>query len=164
MNPEENAYPYPSVQFGARRVPDPKDPDYSVVLSIAPVHEQITFASRDRLTQVVVPWEDLPRHQDRMTVREWDGIVNMLKRHVGQHGSTTSTFSVSETSRGSLRNSAQEVLNALAQLGASSDDALAIILSEITASDDPFKTGGDWIARFTNAVNAIIKEAEANDG
>jgi DNA topoisomerase VI subunit B len=65
---------------------------------------------------------------------------------------------VSETQ--AIRSQAKEVMNALKAMGASSDDAMAIILSEIAASDDPRAVASQWMTRFTNDVAAIIREGE----
>lgn len=50
--------------------------------------------------------------------------------------------------------------NAMARLGASVDDALALIMVDIIGADDPFKAGGDWIAKFTNRVSETVREEE----
>lgn len=39
-----------------------------------------------------------------------------------------------------------------------SDDALTLILEEIKHADDPFKTGGEWMTRITNAISEAIRE------
>lgn len=67
---------------------------------------------------------------------------------------------VSETQ--SIRSRAEEVMSALEAVGATSDDAMAIILSEITASDDPRSAASQWMTRFTNDVAAIIREGESD--
>ena len=67
---------------------------------------------------------------------------------------------VSETE--AIRSQAKDVMNALEAMGASSDDAMAIILSEIAASDDPRTVASHWMTRFTNDVAAIIREGESD--
>jgi hypothetical protein len=41
-----------------------------------------------------------------------------------------------------------------------SDDALRLILEEIKHADDPLKSAGEWITKFTNGVTEITRKLE----
>ena len=184
---------------GAIKPPvNPKDIDYSRVVSIAPNREELTFTTHDRTELVTVSYETLQHHQRRMTMREWREVEKALVKYGGlpwgagavqyqgnveiavnpgsdkpserltrqQAASLAKSLpnpfdpnpEVSETE--AIRSQAKDVMNALEAMGASSDDAMAIILSEIAASDDPRALASQWMTRFTNDVAAIIREGE----
>lgn len=174
---------------GALYQVNPGDIDYSRVISIAPNREELTFATHDRTELVRVSYASLEQHQRRMTMREWREVEKALVKYDAPEWSKFSEIKVvggggllnrpserltrqnagrlakampnpfdesrvSETD--GIRAQAKEVMNA------TSDDALAIILSEIAASDDPREAASQWMTRFTTDVAAIIREGEAD--
>ena len=40
------------------------------------------------------------------------------------------------------------------------DDALTLIVETIRHSDDPFTTGGEWLAKVSTAISKVIRDAE----
>ncbi len=186
MNPDDES----KVGSKVGRTPGPGDLDPSAIVAISMSLDEFTFASYDRASYVTVSGNQLRELRDYMTVSEWRELDRKVKGAVSSGSSeigfatppassvptsapnpkfTVPPSTVSETlaaqaaSDGSPAAIAKTVMNALTKMGATSDDALAIILAEIEASDDPFKASGDWIAKITNAANAVVKEVEGDE-
>jgi hypothetical protein len=157
------------------------DPDYGVILSFDLRNERITFASHDRHSHVSMDWEALTKHAGEMTAREWKNINDGLRKYAGTGHSVVSVNSTpgkpspvlvaqaagiarEAEALQSVREQAKGVMNALTALGATTDDALAIILSEISAADDPREAAAMWVTRFTDDVMAVLREYDAEQG
>lgn len=170
-----------------RPAPGPGDLDPGAIVAISLKRDAVTFASYDRLSHVMISGNQLRRLRERMTHSERRELDRKVKNRLcptsfGEISFATPTAAtapkftvpepeptVSETLAAQAASgsgpaaSAKAVMNALTKMGATSDDALAIILAEIAASDDPFKVSGDWIAKITNAANAVVKEVESDE-
>jgi hypothetical protein len=154
------------------------DPDYGVILSFDLRNERITFASHDRRTHVSMDWSALPTHAGEMTKREWTNINEGLRRYAGKTSGIESVGSMPTTPSPyltapkasepegvrTIREQAQDVMNALTAMGATTDDALAIILSEISAAEDVREAAAAWVTRFTDDVMAVLREHDAEQG
>lgn len=176
MNPDDES----KVGSKVGRTPGPGDLDPSAIVAISVSLDEFTFASYDRASYVTVSGNQLRELRDYMTVSEWRELDRKVKGAVSSGSSeigfatppassvpertVSETLAAQAASDGGPAASAKAVMNALTKMGATSDDALAIILAEIAASDDPFKASGDWIAKITNAANAVVKEVEGDEG
>lgn len=154
------------------------DPDYGAILSFDLRNERITFASHDRRSHVSMDWDALPSHAGEMTKREWTGINEGLRKYAGTAAGVASVGSMPTTPSPALsaprasepggartiRDQAKDVMTALTAMGATTDDALAIILSEISAAEDPRAAAAAWVTRFTDDVMAVLREHDAEQG
>ena len=61
-----------------------------------------------------------------------------------------------------LKAQATRVKSALEEMGATSEQAMAIIMAEIASSDDVRATASEWLAAFTRQVMDVVEGVEAD--
>lgn len=93
------------------------------------------------------------------TLREWPETVSAEQLKRIRQAIHDGPFRATESVREVVREVADSAVKSARDAGFTPELGLDLIVAEIAASADPFKTGGDWIARITDKITAAIREA-----